>query len=352
MAQANALQNHMAGNAGTNVATQQQPEHKTLAHLLTDPKIKQQIALALPKHMTADRLARIALTEIRKVPKLAQCDQSSFLGAIMQIAALGLEPGGALGHAYLIPFDKRGKLANGQWGVIGTDVQLVIGYRGMIDLARRSGQIVSLSARIVYEKDRFAYTFGLDETLEHVPYDGNDPGNMVYVYAVAKLAGGGVQFEVMSRAKVEAVRDGSQGYKAAAASAEKYKKPIDSPWTNHFDEMAKKTVIRQLFKYLPVSIEIQRAVGLDEQADAGVSQHNAMVIDADYNVQDRGEQPDATAAIEAGPGLTTQEVHDALAAATTRDALDEAASCIDLTPEAGRGALHALYGAREKELQQ
>ncbi|MFK2876940.1 recombination protein RecT [Rhodanobacter hydrolyticus] len=351
MAKANALQNHMAGNAGTNVATQPQGEHKTLAHLLTDPKIKQQIALALPKHMTADRLARIALTEIRKVPKLAQCDQTSFLGAIMQIAALGLEPGGALGHAYLIPFDKRAKMANGQWGVVGTDVQLIIGYRGMIDLARRSGQIVSLSARIVYAKDKFAYAYGLEESLEHVPFEGTDPGEMTHVYAVAKLVGGGVQFEVMSRAKVESTRDGSQGYQAAVKSAEKYNKTVDSPWTNHFDEMAKKTVIRQLFKYLPVSIEIQRAVGLDEQADAGLSQHNALVIDADYTVQPGAQPADDAPTADDGPGLSTQEVHDALAAATTRDALDEAASLIDLTPEAGRGALHALWGAREKELQ-
>jgi recombination protein RecT len=94
------------------------------------------MALALPKHMTADRLARIATTEIRKVPKLAACDQASFLGAIMQCAQLGLEPGGALGHAYLIPFDKRQKV-NG-WETVSTEAQLIIGYRGMIDLARRS----------------------------------------------------------------------------------------------------------------------------------------------------------------------------------------------------------------------
>lgn len=352
MAQANALRNHMTGNAGTNVATQPATEHKTLAHLLTDPKIKQQIALALPKHMTADRLARIALTEIRKVPKLAQCDQTSFLGAIMQIAALGLEPGGALGHAYLIPFDKRAQV-DGKWQVVGTDVQLIIGYRGMIDLARRSGQIVSLSARIVYAKDKFTYSYGLEESMEHVPFEGTEPGEMTHVYAVAKLVGGGVQFEVMSRAKVEATRDGSQGYQAAIKAAEKYRKAVDSPWTNHFDEMAKKTVIRQLFKYLPVSIEIQRAVGLDEQADAGLPQGNALVTDADYTVQGQGagtERP--SGGDDAAPGLTTQEVHDALTAAATRDALDEAAALIDLTPEAGRGALHALYGAREKELTQ
>lgn len=329
-------------STGTAVVTND-AGHKTLAHLLTDPKIKAQMALALPKHMTADRLARIALTEIRKVPKLAQCDQTSFLGAIMQVAALGLEPGGALGHAYLIPFDKRGKVG-GEWRVIGTEVQLIIGYRGMIDLARRSGQIVSLSARIVYAKDKFSYTFGLDETLEHVPYEGTDPGEMTHVYAVAKLVGGGVQFEVMSRAKVEQTRDGSQGYQAAVKSAEKYKKAVDSPWSNHFDEMAKKTVIRQLFKYLPVSIEIQRAVGLDEQADAGLSQHNALVIDGDYRVETHDEQPtgDEPQRVETGPDISAQEIHDAIANATDKDALDAAVDLISLLPESERKPLYDL----------
>ena len=336
-------------NGSTAVATTEQPQHKTLAHLLTDPKIKAQMALALPKHMTADRLARIALTEIRKIPKLAQCDQTSFLGAIMQVAALGLEPGGALGHAYLIPFDKRGKLANGQWGVVGTEVQLIIGYRGMIDLARRSGQIVSLSARIVYANDKFSYAYGMDETLEHVPHEGANPGEMTHVYAVAKLVGGGVQFEVMSRAKIEATRDGSQGYKAAVAAAEKYSKPIDSPWSNHFDEMAKKTVIRQLFKYLPVSIEIQRAVGLDEQADAGVSQHNALVIDGDYSVQ---HQPEAAEPqrVATGPDITAQEIHDAIASATDKDALDAACDLINMLPVSEHGPLVELYQKRATEI--
>ena len=344
MAPRETLKSVVTGN--TAVATQP-AEHKTLAHLLTDPKIKAQMQLALPKHMTSDRLARIALTEIRKVPKLAQCDQASFLGAIMQVAALGLEPGGALGHAYLIPFDKRGKLANGQWGVIGTEVQLIIGYRGMIDLARRSGQIVSLSARIVYANDKFSYAYGMDETLEHVPHEGVNPGEMTHVYAVAKLVGGGVQFEVMSRAKVEAIRDASQGYKAAAASAEKYKKPIDSPWSNHFDEMAKKTVIRQLFKYLPVSIEIQRAVGLDEQADAGVLQHNALIIDADYRIathdEPAGDEPQRVAT---GPDITAQDIRDALMAGKNRDELDAAADLVTLLPESERQPLLELWNAR------
>src|SRR5689334_9796436 len=124
-----------------------------LAHLLTSPQTLAQIKAALPKHMAPERMARVALTEVRKTPALAKCDVRTFIGAVIQLSQLGLEPGGVLGHAYLIPFENRSKNT--------TDVQLIIGYRGMIDLARRSGQIQSLQAVIVREGDRFDVQMGL-----------------------------------------------------------------------------------------------------------------------------------------------------------------------------------------------
>lgn len=304
-------------------ADQRREKPKSLAALLIDPSIKQQMALALPKHMTADRLARIALTEIRKVPKLAQCNQTSFLGAIMQCAALGLEPGGALGHAYLLPFDKRQKI-NGQWKTVDTEVQLIVGYRGMIDLARRSGQIQSLEARAVYAKDEFSVELGLDSNIVHKPaWDEADRGPLVFVYAVAKLKDGGVQFDVMSRAEIEKIRARS-------------KAKDNGPWVTDFDEMAKKTVVRRLFKYLPVSIEIQRAVGLDEQAEVGVSQDNALLIDGQYeHVLTHDEEQEGAG--DEGPGedspITAQEVIDAIRSAGDLDALDVAADMIRMLPE-------------------
>lgn len=226
-------------------------------------RLKPQLALALPRHLNADRMARIVLTDIRRVPKLMECTTESLMGAIMASAQLGLEPGNGLGHAYLLPFDKRAKGNDGKWRTVATECQLIIGYRGMIDLARRSGQIISLSARAVHEGDHFRYSYGLDETIEHVPAD-KDRGELTYVYAVAKLKDGGVQFEVMSRDDIEKVRAQS-------------KAKDSGPWVSHFDEMAKKTAIRRLFKYLPVSVEMQRAVSMDEQAEAGVPQdHNVI----------------------------------------------------------------------------
>ena len=202
-------------------------------------KMKPQMALALPKHMNADRIARIALTEFRKNPQLQQCDEASFAAAIMLSAQLGLEVG-SLGHAYLIPFK--------------SECTFMLGYRGMVELARRSGQIVSLSAHVVYENDKFEYSYGLEDKLIHNPCLG-EPGKMIAAYAVAKLKDGGHQFEVMSKAEVDKIRDTSR----AKGSI---------PWTQHYNEMAKKTVIRRLFKYLPVSIEMQRAIAYDDRNEA------------------------------------------------------------------------------------
>jgi recombination protein RecT len=268
--------------------------------LLSRPDIKEQMALALPSHVTAERLARIALTEVRKNPKLLNCDQVSFMGAIMQCCQLGLEPGGALGHAYLIPFENRAK------GII--ECQFIVGYRGMIDLARRSGQIVSLSARVVHLGDQFRFCYGLNETIEHVP--GPDAGPMTHVYAVAKLKDGGQQFEVMTRADVEEIRNNSHGYKSAVKYGKK-----DHPWMTNFEEMARKTVNRRLFKSLPVSIELSTAVSLDEQADRG-GQENPL---AHLTLAAPAQQPSLPAAATTSvPPLSEQQLQTIRRAAELR----------------------------------
>jgi recombination protein RecT len=257
----------------------------TLADLLASPKVKAQIATALPRHMTPERMTRIALTELRKTPKLQECEPASFLGAVVQCAQLGLEPGSALGHAYILPFDKRKKVG-GTWQTVATEAQVIVGYRGMIDLARRSGQVSSIDARAVHEGDVFECAFGLESSLKHIP-NLDDPKRtdkpLRCVYAVARMKEGGTQFEVMSRHEIEAIR----GRSKAADSG---------PWTTDYTAMALKTVIRRLFKYLPVSIELQTAVSLDERGEAGISQDLAMVIDADAAViPDAPELPEPAA---------------------------------------------------------
>lgn len=234
----------------------QQQNVKTIQSLME--QYKGEIAKALPKHMTADRMARVALTCLRVNPKLAECDPLSFMGAIIQASALGLEPG-SQGHAYLIPFRNKKK------GIV--ECQFIPGYRGLIDLARRSGQIESIAAHIVKENDHFDFEYGLNEKLIHKPARG-DRGANVYVYAVAKLKGGGYQFEVMDMQQIYAIRD---------------RRPYENDvWKTDFDEMARKTAVRRIYKYLPTSVEMANAMYFDEMHDKDIPQGNRAVIDASY----------------------------------------------------------------------
>lgn len=272
----------MANMPANNVSTIRELLHRS----------REQIAMALPKHMDADRLMRVAMTSVQRNPALQEADPVSLLGAIIQSAQLGLEPDGVLGEAYLIPFKNRRK------GI--TEVQFIVGFRGLISLARRSGEIVSIAAHCVYENDTFIFEYGLDEVLKHVPALENR-GQMKAVYGVAKLKDGGHAIEVMSRSDIAAVRDSSQGYQSAV----KYKK--SHPWIDHYEEMARKTVIRRLAKYLPVSVEMMKAVAVDEQAEIGI-QPQPVALEpsltgtaADLNQALFGDQPAGSAALPPSP---------------------------------------------------
>jgi recombination protein RecT len=208
-------------------------------------KNKGQLQMALPKHVTAERMIRVVVTSLRRVPALMQCHTASLVSCIFQAAQLGLEVDNGLGHAYLIPF--------------GKECTLIIGYKGMIDLARRSGQVSSIKAVAVHEGDLFEYEEGLEPRLIHKPKPNNHRSAISYVYAVCRLRDGTAQFEVMSLEQVREIQQSSRSGKSG-------------PWVKNFEEMAKKTVIRRLFKMMPVSVEIQRAVAIDEQQDAGVMQ--------------------------------------------------------------------------------
>ncbi len=242
------------------------------------------IEAVLPKHVSPERMLKIALGALRTTPKLMECTTESLFGAVIQCAQLGLEPNTPMGHAYLIPF------RNNQQG--RTDVQVIIGYRGLIDLARRSGQIVSIAAHEVRERDEFDYQYGLEERLVHRPAHG-DRGEITHFYAVAHLKDGGHAFEVMSRAEVEAIRDASNNYRWA-------KDKSKTVWGQYFSEMGRKTAIRRLFKYLPVSIEIATASALDAMAEAGKPQGLDAVLEGDYQVMDESPVLEAHDTMSAG----------------------------------------------------
>jgi recombinase, phage RecT family len=246
------VKNQLASRASQPAQQPQSPEQTIAAYL---KRMGPEIEKALPSHMNADRMARIALTTIRTTPKLLECNVSSLLGAVMQAAQLGLEPG-LIGHCYIIPY--------------GREAQFIIGYKGMIDLARRSGNIESIYAHCVYEADEFDYELGLHPKLHHKPATGRR-GEMKYVYAVAHFKDGGYQFEVMDKEEIEKRRSRSKAAK-------------NGPWVTDYEEMAKKTVIRHMWKYLPISIEIQQQATQDEVVRKDISSEPVSVYNEAIDV--------------------------------------------------------------------
>jgi recombination protein RecT len=205
--------------------------------------LKPEIARALPDHLKPDRLARLILNDVRKTPLLGRCTPESFGGAIMTCAQLGLEPGGAGGEAYLLPFK------NTQRGVY--EVQLIVGYLGMTKLFWQSPLARSLDAQAVYPEDQFDYEYGLTPVLRHRPSLDRAPDSTPYAYyAVATTTTGGSAFVVMSRQDVERYRRRS-------------KSPNFGPWVTDYESMATKTCLRRLFRLIPKSPVLAAALAHD-----------------------------------------------------------------------------------------
>jgi recombination protein RecT len=211
---------------------------------------KKQLAMAVPKHLPVDRLLRVAMTSIQQTPKLLDCTPVSLLRCVMTCAQLGLEPDQFLGQAYLVPF------WNSKKNVM--EAQLIPGYRGYISLARRSGEVQSVSAQVVYEKDEFILKYGINEDLTHIPAEG-DRGKAKGAYVIFKYKDGGYSFDYMSVGDIDKIRQRS-------------KAKDDGPWVTDYDEMAKKTVIKRHSKLAPLSVEFQKAVALEDRAYTGESQ--------------------------------------------------------------------------------
>lgn len=212
--------------------------------------VKDQMKLALPKHLSADRLLRVAFTSILRTPGLLNCTRESLLSCIMTCAQLGLEPDQFLGQAYLIPFK------NAKKGVM--ECQLMPGYRGYIALARRTGEVQSISSQVVYTNDKFALQYGLEERLDHQPADG-ERGKPKGVYVVFHYKDGSRSFDYMSVSDVERIRKRSKSAQTG-------------PWVTDWDEMAKKTVIKRHVKLAPMSVEFAHAVALEDRGLSGITQ--------------------------------------------------------------------------------
>lgn len=266
-------------SAGTSVSAKPLRQVANVRELLVNDQAKQQLAAVAAGHMRPERMLRLMANAMRTTPQLGECDPLSLLGAMMTCASLGVEANTPLGHAYLIPFKNNRKNI--------TEVQLILGYKGMIDLARRSGHIVNIHGDVVYEGDEFSFEYGSEQHLKHRPKGKR--ANPIYAYCHAKLTDGEA-FVVLPWDEVMAIRDGSQGYKTAV----KYNKK-DSPWIAHQHEMAAKTAVRALFKYLPISIEMDGgklgdALAVDDQ-HVDYSQF-AQNPDGGYDIEGEAEQHD------------------------------------------------------------
>ena len=206
------------------------------------------LAQVLPKYLTPERLVRVAVAAMSRSPKLMACTRESLLLAIMEAGQLGLEAGSPLGHAYLVPFENKRKNT--------IEATLIIGYKGMIELARRSGQVASSEARVVYERDAFDVEFGLNPKLTHRPFFGGDRGQPVLAYAVIKMKGDGDEaiVEVMTRTEIEQIRARS-------------KSPSEGPWVTDWEAMARKTVMRRAMKYAPMPTAVAEALAYEERGE-------------------------------------------------------------------------------------
>ncbi len=237
---------------------------KSVKGMLSSDYFKTQVALCLPRHLTADRFVRVALTAVTRIPKLAQCTPESVVKCMMTCSELGIEPDGR--RAHLIPF--------------GTECTLIVDYKGLVELAKRSGDVSNIHAQTVCENDAFDYNTG---EVQHKIDFRNDRGAMYAVYAVIKFKDGSKHTEIMTKTEVDRIRNRSRAGKSG-------------PWVTDYEEMAKKTVFRRASKWIVLSPEVQDA--LDKEDDR--LPHTASLVAEIQTIPDEPEalpEPEAPAQI-------------------------------------------------------
>ncbi len=221
--------------------------------------MRPQVERALPAHLKADRFIRVVLTTLRTNPKLAACEPQSFLAAMMTSAQLGLEINTPLGEAYIIPYKN--------------EASFQIGYKGLLSLAYRTDRYRMIYAMEVYKNDTFSFEYGLEPKLRHIPAP-NPEGKPTHYYAVYHLVNGGRAFRVWTREKIE---------KHAQQFSQSYKAQKDSPWKTDFDSMAKKTVLIDLMRYAPKSIEFGKALAVDDTVRKDIDQDMDLVAPVEFD---------------------------------------------------------------------
>ena len=221
---------------------------RELRKFLTREDVIEQIGMAAASGIDPDQLVRVALATLPRNPKLADCDRASWALALQQSAELGIMPTGELGRAYLIPrYNKNTRTF---------EVHFQLGYRGLIELARRSPEIRNVTAELVHDGDHFEIEKGDSPRLIHKPDPfGAEGREVVGAYAIAWWENGEIQFEWMTRGQIDAIAKLSESYGKGG------------PWDNHYGEMARKTVLRRIVKFLPLQVDVERFVSLDDAGE-------------------------------------------------------------------------------------
>ena len=212
-------------------------------HLLSPENIAK-IRQSLPRHLSAERMARLALNLVQRddqLQEVARTNPGSIYKSVLAAADLGLELNGPLGHAYIVCFwnKKLGK----------KEAVCIPGYKGLIQLATRSEQVSRVEAELVFENDVFEAVKGDKPYLKHRINWFSDRGKMLGAYAIAFFTDGGTQFEVMSKEQIDAIMRRSPSWNTQ-------KEKAFGPWNNDYNAMARKTPVRQLIKWLPVAVEL------------------------------------------------------------------------------------------------
>jgi recombination protein RecT len=237
-------------------------------------KGKKSLSAMIGNEKGAERLIRLALVANAKLPKIRDCTHESLLRSLIECAQLNLEPFTALQQCYIIPYEDRRK------GI--TEAQFMLGYRGIVSLTARAD--ISLDAHVVYENDEFECILGTEKKLKHIPNWREDRGEMIAVYAVAQYKSGLIKFDIMNKSDVEKIRKRS-------------KSPNNGPWVTDYEEMAKKTIVRRLAKYLDMNPEVKRAIEKDAATDT---------IDVDFDFVDIDTPEIDVGAVEPVPALQSE----------------------------------------------
>lgn len=304
-------------------------ECRTLAEAFRTDEFMERIRMSVPQHISPERMLRTFIQATSKTPDLVKCNLRSVMGGMLTLSQLGLEPNTPLGQAYLIPFKgKERSPQTGKWDVEVYNLNVILGYQGLLDLSYRAPKFKSVQAQVVYKEDKFSFEYGTDAHVRHKPTghyaEGEEP---IWAYAHAALEDGQM-FEVMSWADVIRIRNRSQGYQAALAAKENAESKgwnlpkawTEAPWVRHTIAMGRKTAFRSLSKWLPRSAELAAAVALDERQDEETIDFGPVVDGADFTENelpgvevDLPARPDAAFSRRSEPGSDQQD-----AAAGTR----------------------------------